>query len=138
MQSDKKSEVPKNALKGDKKMIEGIGLDIVELNRIARLNATSDKFRLRILSNREQEVYEAIPSSGRRNEFLAGRFAAKEAFAKAKGTGIGKECRFEQIEILPALSGKPILYFKDVEVSGFVSITHTQTVAAAQVILLKD
>ncbi|WP_339253483.1 holo-ACP synthase [Sporosarcina sp. FSL W8-0480] len=120
-------------------MIEGIGLDIVELDRIARLNATSDKFRLRILSSREQEVYEALPtSSSRRTEFLAGRFAAKEAFAKAKGTGIGKDCRFEQIEILPASSGKPVLHFKDVEVTGFVSITHTQTVAAAQVILLKD
>ncbi|MDW0118060.1 holo-ACP synthase [Sporosarcina thermotolerans] len=118
-------------------MIEGIGLDIVELDRITRLNESSDKFRIRILSNREQEVYEALPSSGRRTEFLAGRFAAKEAFAKARGTGIGKDCRFEQIEILPAPSGKPVLYFKDIEVTGFVSITHTRSVAAAQVILLK-
>ncbi|MDN4606330.1 holo-ACP synthase [Sporosarcina highlanderae] len=118
-------------------MIEGIGLDIVELDRIFRLDTASDKFRLRILSAREQEIYATLQTAHRRTEFLAGRFAAKEAFAKARGTGIGKECRFEQIEILPAPSGKPILYFKDMEVAGFVSITHTQTVAAAQVVLVK-
>ena len=70
-----------------------------------------------------------------RIEFLSGRFAGKEAFAKAKGTGIGATCNFVDIEILPDGSGKPELYFKGCPVSGFISITHTQTVAAAQVIL---
>ncbi|MCM3745003.1 holo-ACP synthase [Sporosarcina luteola] len=115
-------------------MIMGIGLDIVELDRIARLDERSDKFRLRILSNKELSLYESLPAQ-RKNEFLAGRFAAKEAFAKAKGTGIGKGCRFEQIEILKEPSGKPVLFFDGKEVAGFVSITHTRTVAAAQVIL---
>lgn len=117
-------------------MITGIGLDIVELDRIARLDERSDKFRLRILSNRELALYDKLPAH-RRIEFLAGRFAAKEAFAKARGTGIGKGCRFEQIEILPEPSGKPVLHFDGGKVGGFVSITHTRTVAAAQVILEK-
>lgn len=115
-------------------MIIGIGLDIVELDRVARLDERSEKFRLRILSNRELSLYESLPPH-RKIEFLAGRFAAKEAFAKARGTGIGKGCRFEQIEILPEPSGKPVVYFHGEEVAGFVSITHTSTVAAAQVIL---
>ncbi|MCG7346334.1 holo-ACP synthase [Sporosarcina sp. ACRSL] len=115
-------------------MITGIGLDIVELDRIARLDERSDKFRLRILSHKELQMYEALPGH-RRIEFLAGRFAAKEAFAKARGTGIGEGCRFEQIEILKEPSGKPVLCFDGKEVTGFVSITHTRTVAAAQVIL---
>lgn len=117
-------------------MIRGIGLDIVELDRIARLDAKSDKFRLRILSRGELLRYEELPSM-RKTEFLAGRFAGKEAFAKARGTGIGKGCRFDQIEILPDASGKPTLSFRDREVYGFISITHTKTVAAAQVILMK-
>ncbi|WP_262176214.1 holo-ACP synthase [Saccharococcus sp. Marseille-Q5394] len=115
-------------------MIAGIGLDIVELDRIATLDERSDKFRLRILTKKELRLYETL-SPNRKNEFLAGRFAAKEAFGKAKGTGIGRDCRFDQIEILPEPSGKPILYFDGARVAGFVSITHTRTVAAAQVIL---
>ncbi|WP_432361682.1 holo-ACP synthase [Sporosarcina sp. UB5] len=117
-------------------MIAGIGLDIVELDRITKLDERSDKFRLRILSTREILLYDMLPPH-RKIEFLAGRFAAKEAFAKARGTGIGKDCRFEQIEILPEPSGKPVLYFDGGEVAGFVSITHTRTVAAAQVVLEK-
>lgn len=117
-------------------MIRGIGLDIVELDRIARLDAKSDKFRKRILSERELLHYEKLAPQ-RKTEFLAGRFAGKEAFSKARGTGIGKGCRFEQIEILPDSFGKPILSFRNREVFGFISITHTKTVAAAQVILMK-
>lgn len=121
-------------MKGMEFMITGIGLDIVELDRVARLDERSDKFRLRILTKKELGLYELLPSH-RKIEFLAGRFAAKEAFAKAKGTGIGRDCRFNQIEILREPSGKPVLYFDGKEVTGFVSITHTRTVAAAQIIL---
>ncbi|WP_342506697.1 holo-ACP synthase [Sporosarcina sp. FSL K6-2383] len=116
-------------------MIAGIGLDIVELDRIAKLDAHSEKFRLRILTLAELQIYETL-TDHRRIEFLAGRFAGKEAYAKANGTGIGIACNFTDIQILPEASGKPVLYFKKNKVSGFVSITHTKTVAAAQVILL--
>ena len=115
-------------------MIIGIGLDIVELDRIAKLDARSEKFRTRILTVAELKIY-ASYIGHRRIEFLAGRFAGKEAFAKAKGTGIGAACNFNDIEILPNINGKPELYFKNALVSGFVSITHTEQVAAAQVIL---
>lgn len=117
-------------------MIAGIGLDIIELKRIEKLNNRLKRFRLRILTLEETEIYEAL-SGHRRTEFLAGRFAGKEAFAKARGTGIGATCNFTDINILPDDSGKPEIYFKGSPVTGFISITHTQTVAAAQVILLK-
>ncbi|MFJ7934990.1 holo-ACP synthase [Sporosarcina sp. NPDC096371] len=116
-------------------MIAGIGLDIVELNRIAKLDARSSKFRSRILTLEELKIYDRL-TDHRQIEFLAGRFAGKEAYAKANGTGIGTACNFIDIEILPEVSGKPVLYFKKSLVAGFVSITHTKTVAAAQVILL--
>lgn len=115
-------------------MITGIGLDIVELDRIKKLDVRSEKFRTRILTATELKIYESF-TGHRQTEFLAGRFAGKEAFAKAKGTGIGATCNFIDIEIIPNVSGKPELYFKETLVSGFISITHTEHVAAAQVIL---
>lgn len=115
-------------------MIEGIGLDIVELDRVARLDGRNARFRERILSARELEIHEKL-NGHRKTEYLAGRFAAKEAFAKARGTGIGKTCGFLDIEVLSEASGRPVLWFRGQPVQGFISITHTQTVAAAQVIL---
>lgn len=116
-------------------MIKGIGLDLVELDRIEKMMQRSEKFQQRILTERELAIFELL-SAPRKIEFLAGRFAAKEAYSKANGTGIGKGCELHQIEILKDVSGKPVLYFDGVLVNGFISITHTRTTAAAQVILM--
>ncbi len=115
-------------------MISGIGLDIIELDRIAKLDQRTAKFRMRILTKKELAIYNSY-SHSRQIEFLAGRFAGKEAFAKAMGTGIGAQCNFNDIEITSNSLGKPELYFKGEKVNGFVSITHTKNIAAAQVIL---
>ena len=114
-------------------MITGIGLDIVELGRIRRLDGKSAKFRERVLTAHELAEYELL-SDNRKVEFLAGRFAAKEAFGKAKGTGIGKMCAFHDIEIRKDLNGKPSVFFREQE-DGLVSITHTKEYAAAQILL---
>lgn len=116
-------------------MIKGIGLDLVEMDRIEKMINRTDKFQQRILTVRELEIFETL-SGTRKVEFLAGRFAAKEAFSKANGTGIGVGCELHQIEILKDATGKPILYFDGQLVNGFISITHTRTTAAAQVILM--
>lgn len=116
-------------------MIKGIGLDIVELDRIQKAMNQSEKFQQRILSQRELNIFNQL-SEQRKVEFLAGRFAAKEAYAKANGTGIGKDCGFYQIEVLNNEMGKPVLYFNGELVNGFVSITHSRDYAAAQVILM--
>ena len=115
-------------------MITGIGLDITEIERIKSIQAKTHKFEERILTDKERVQSNEL-SKARQLEYLAGRFAAKEAFSKALGTGIGKDCSFQDIEILKEPSGKPILYFKGMKVNGFVSITHTKVYAAAQVIL---
>lgn len=114
-------------------MITGIGLDIVEIERIRKLDGKSPKFRERVLTRSELDAYTEL-SGHRKTEFLAGRFAAKEAFSKALGTGIGKECSFHDIEILKAESGKPLLYYRE-QPAGLLSITHTKEYAAAQVLL---
>ncbi|HSJ38979.1 MAG TPA: holo-ACP synthase [Planococcus sp. (in: firmicutes)] len=114
-------------------MITGIGLDIVELERIRRLDGKSAKFRERILTANELTEYNLL-SANRKTEFLAGRFAVKEAFGKAKGTGIGKMCTFHDIEIRKDLNGKPSVFYRGEE-DGLVSITHTKEYAAAQILL---
>jgi len=118
-------------------MIKGIGLDIVEMERIQKAKNRSEKFQQRILSERELNIFKQL-SEQRQIEFLAGRFSAKEAFSKANGTGIGQGCEFHQIEILKDKLGKPVLYFNGQAVRGFVSITHTKAYAAAQVILMNE
>lgn len=117
-------------------MIKGIGLDLVEMIRIEKAMNRTERFQQRILSARELAIFETL-SGTRKVEFLAGRFAAKEAYSKANGTGIGEGCELQQIEILKDPSGKPVLYFNGQQAKAFVSITHTHTTAAAQVILME-
>ncbi|HET7657312.1 MAG TPA: holo-ACP synthase [Bacillales bacterium] len=116
-------------------MIEGIGLDLVELKRIGDVLSRQNKFSNRILTERELAVYEQMKPA-RRIEFLAGRFAAKEAYAKACGSGIGKELSWQDIEVIADESGKPRIFVAGVQSKRIhVSITHSQNYAAAQVII---
>ena len=84
----------------------GIGTDIVEVARIEEaLERFGDAFAQRILDAREFEDYR---HSGTRARFLAKRFAAKEAFAKALGTGIRGATSFINIGIAHDALGKPM------------------------------
>ncbi|RBW67842.1 holo-ACP synthase [Bacillus taeanensis] len=112
-------------------MIIGIGIDIIELYRIKRTIERNEKFVPRILTPREQDRYYSLPPN-RQIEFLAGRFAVKEAYAKARGTGIGK-LSFQDIEI-SSENGKPVIRSEAPE-KIFVSISHSKDYAVAQVII---
>src|SRR5690625_6771177 len=85
-------------------MIKGIGIDLIELERIEKSIKKNDRLVTRILTRKEQNVFRELKSERRRIEFLAGRFAAKEAFAKATGQGIGK-LSFQDMEVLPSRKG---------------------------------
>ncbi|MED3561554.1 holo-ACP synthase [Bacillus xiapuensis] len=113
-------------------MIKGIGIDIIELSRIQDLLQRQRKFIDRILTDREKQKFEVL-SNRRQVEFLAGRFAAKEAFSKAVGTGIGKELSFLDIEIGSDPYGKPIIIKPDV--NAHLSISHSREYAVAQVVI---
>lgn len=116
-------------------MIKGIGLDLVELERIKRHIEKDNRLVNRILTEHEQKVFKQKQSLKRKTEYLAGRFAAKEAFAKAVGSGIGK-LSFQHIEILSDENGAPFLKAKGYEANRiFISITHTSQYAAAQVVI---
>lgn len=121
--------------KGKKKMIKGIGIDIIELNRIKKSIEKNNRFANRILTQNETAVFNELPTQQRKTEFLAGRFAAKEAFAKAKGTGIGA-LSFQHIEIVAGANGAPELKAKGHEQETiFISITHSHDYAVAQVVI---
>jgi len=114
-------------------LIKGIGIDVAELGRIKKLYERQPRFPERILTEAELEMFKALKGY-RQIEFLAGRFAAKEAFSKARGTGIGVALSFQDIEIKKDEKGRP--YFsKPKGELAHLSITHTREYAFAQVIL---
>ena len=123
-------------------MIVGLGIDIIEIDRIAEVYVRHrERFAQRILTDAER-VYVLRHADPRQR--LAGRWAAKEAALKALGTGLADGIGWKDAEILNDESGKPALHFHGKAlvrarelgaVKYHVSITHSETVAMAQVIL---
>lgn len=113
-------------------MIKGIGIDIIELDRIF-VKINDEKFLDRILTQNEKNHYIKIKSSNRKTEYLAGRFAAKEAYSKACGTGIGS-LSFLDIEILNDINGKPYIS-KPKNTRTHITISHNKVYAIANVII---
>jgi holo-[acyl-carrier protein] synthase len=123
-------------------MIFGIGTDIVEVNRIqASITQFGDDFARRILADSELESYLQSQIKAR---FLAKRFAAKEAFSKALGTGLRAPATFQNIAVSHDALGKPMLLFSP-ELQAFldvknitqahISISDEKNLAAAFVVL---
>lgn len=118
-------------------MISGIGLDIIEIDRIERAVNKNERFPERILTENERGLYGELKSKRRKLEFLAGRFAAKEAFAKATQRGIGR-LSFKHIDVLKSVTGAPAIHVEGYAPEKvFVSITHSKAYAAAQVIIVE-
>ncbi len=87
-------------------MIFGIGTDIVEIKRIETMKSL-DKFASKILSHNEKEFYDSLTNQ-KQILYISKQFAAKEAIAKAIGTGIRNDTHFKNIEILRDKNGAPI------------------------------
>ena len=92
-------------------MTIAIGTDIVDIQRIAdAVERQGDKFVQRILTESEISEYQA---RGHAVSFLAKRFAAKEAIAKALGTGIGRGISFQHMIISNNAEGAPQVELRD-------------------------
>jgi holo-[acyl-carrier protein] synthase len=90
--------------------IFGIGTDIVNIKRIEKsIKLKGNKFKNKIFSKKE-----IIYCEKKKNPFpfYAKRFAAKEAFSKAIGTGINKDISFKNIHVLNNKKGKPYIILK--------------------------
>ncbi|PKN70678.1 MAG: holo-[acyl-carrier-protein] synthase [Deltaproteobacteria bacterium HGW-Deltaproteobacteria-12] len=125
-------------------MICGIGIDLVENDRLARIIAKwGSKFLQRVFSDGEisycEKHFQAEANYG-------ARFAAKESFVKALGVGLGRGVKLTEIEVVNDIKGKPGLVLsgqakaqleKRKIVKVHLSLTHTKSYASAIVLLEK-
>lgn len=128
-------------------MIIGIGHDMTELSRIKKLlsGAVGEKFLRRIFTEQEYVEFDATVGEVRKVEYVAGRFAVKEAVSKAFGCGIGSMLGFHDIEIKRTSSGKPTcnvrgtalesLGYLHMNLEIHISITHERELASAFVVV---
>jgi holo-[acyl-carrier protein] synthase len=123
-------------------MIVGIGIDLIEVKKIAK-NIHSETYLRKVFTEAEIEECRLAANSAER---FAGKFAAKEAFMKAIGKGIRQGIWFTQIEVLNEESGAPYVRVNgDMETpmnelgvkNIHISVTHTKSTAAAIVVLEK-
>lgn len=123
-------------------MIYGVGTDVVEIGRIEKaLERFGERFAKRILCPPELRRFERHRLKA---NYLAKRFAAKEAFTKALGTGIHAPANWHGVWVENLSSGKPVLAFSDplkrlMEKKGVsgshLSLTDERGIAMATVIL---
>lgn len=123
-------------------MIIGVGTDLVEVKRVAELlERHGERARSKLFTAAELARCEA---SARPSESLAGRFAAKEAFFKALGTGWGRGGAWHEVEVVSSPHGAPSLRLSGTagRLAGergvraiHLSVTHTAELAAAYVVL---
>lgn len=122
-------------------MVIGIGIDIVEVERIRKALQDGEALARRVFTARELAYCRE-----RKNQFqhFAGRFAAKEAAMKALGTGWQEGVRWQDVEVIPGDLGQPQLVFSGKAQELFaakggrrshVTITHASTYAVAAVVL---
>lgn len=125
--------------------ILGTGIDLVDNARIAAsIEKFGDRFLHRIFT--EEEIAYCAPFPDPVPHYAA-RFAAKEAVSKAFGTGIGKALGWKEIEVCRNPSGAPFirLHGGGIELAAqrgatqvYVSLTHTNTHAAANALLVGE
>lgn len=115
------------------------GIDIVEVKRIKERFEGNNKFKTLIFTANEIEQTKSLEIE---YIVLSGKWASKEAFSKALGTGIGDELHWLDMEIKNDINGRPEISVKK-EVSDkykidsiSLSISHTQEYAVASVVLL--
>lgn len=125
-------------------MILGVGIDIVAIDRIQHmLEHRGERAIKRLYTEIEQTYCEKM---ARPELHFAARFAAKEAFVKALGTGFTAGLRWKDIGIVHDPKGKPLLDLRETALeawnqlgasAGHVSLTHDPTHAGAVVVIEK-
>ncbi|HEX4851586.1 MAG TPA: holo-ACP synthase, partial [Puia sp.] len=124
-------------------MVSGIGIDMIEVDRVAEKIGKETGFRELVFSTNEIKFCEA---KAHKFEHYAARFAAKEAFLKAIGTGWTSGTAFNEIEISTDGTGKPEFVFIGITAKTilamnlkkvWVSLSHLKTIASAVVVIEK-
>ncbi len=131
-------------------MILGLGIDIVNISRIQNsLEKFGNVFEERVFTKSEIKISHKFKNIKLKSNYFAKRFAAKEAFAKATGLGIGRGFNFTDIEISNDQNGKPIItllpnihdflrkHFQNLELQIDLSMSDEKEIAQAIVIISK-
>lgn len=123
-------------------MLKGVGVDVVEIDRMSRIleGESADRFLERVYTA-EELIY--CLGKPRQVEHLAVRLAAKEAVFKALGTGWSGGIGWKEVEVRHDERGRPcvVLHGKALEIFGrlgggeiFLSLSHTSRLAVAQAV----
>jgi len=124
-------------------MIAGIGIDIIEVDRVETRVSSGNGFREYVFSPREIEYCESMSN---KYQHYAARFSAKEAFLKAMGTGWIGDAAFHEIEVCQEPSSPPYIklyggtlaMFNERNLGNiFLSLSHIKQTATAIVIIEK-
>jgi len=128
-------------------MIYGIGIDLIEIDRIkSELLKSGDRFCEKIFTENEISYCRRGSNHHIQSQCFASRFAAKEAFLKAIGTGLRNGLNWKDVEVSSNKHGKPNFVLKNkaletikkAKISNIqLSISHSRNVATAVVILEK-
>lgn len=122
-------------------MIVGVGIDMIEVDRVMEKINKNNKFKEKVFSENEILFCDSKHDKG---EHYAARFAAKEAFLKATGLGLALGYELAEIEVIHDGNGKPLLNIcGDFKVKAFengwnkihLSLSHLKSMAAAVVII---
>ena len=110
-------------------MSKEIGVDLVEFAQIKE--KINDRFIKRILSNRELSRYNSISNDQRKLEYIAGRFAAKEAYTKVY-KNFNTPLNFVDVEVLTDEFGAPYIESKYMPNDNIkISISHSKNYVIA-------
>lgn len=129
--------------------VVGLGTDLCEIGRIAGvLERQGERFAQKVLGADELQLFRArrARAEGRGIAFLATRFAAKEAFSKALGTGMRMPMTWRACEILPDAAGRPVVKLHGAlaeliasrGLTALVSVSDERGMAIATVLLQRD
>ncbi len=120
-----------------------VGNDLVEVERFYKL-LSNESFIKRVFTDKEMQHINSFNDEQKKAERMAGKYAGKEAVAKAIGFGIAKDVSFNEIEILPnndgkpqvSLSGKTKVIFNSLDEKNIeISISNTKNLASAVCII---
>lgn len=115
-------------------MIKGVGIDVVEVERVKKIVEQGDAFARKVLTAQEFRQYQKL--QGRRKvEYLGGRFSLKESFSKAMGTGLGKYLGLKDVQTLWDKLGHPVMTSSKYHGHIFPSITHDNHEIVTMVVL---
>jgi holo-[acyl-carrier protein] synthase len=114
--------------------MKSIGVDIIEIDRVEKIiSEFGDKFLRKVFTDAEI-IY--CKSKAKPSQHFAARFAAKEAVAKALGTGFGKDLLLRDVEVRNDLNGKPMVFYKGIRNDKvLISISHCDHYVVAFAVL---